>query len=287
MITWLVTPFTYEFMQRGLFAAIMVGILCAVMGCYVVLRSMAFMGDALAHAILPGVAVAYILKVNILFGALAAGILVSIGISYSSSSKRIKEDTAIGIFFSTALAIGVALISSIRTYAVDLTHIMFGNVLGVESKDLWQTGIISMVVIGMVIVCYRQFLVISFDPVLASTIGYPVQILNNLMLVLMTLTIIVSIQTVGVGMAAAMLVTPAATAQLVSRRLPTMIGISIGISVFSSIAGLYFSYYANISSGAAIVLIAALIFLTAFLFVPVWSQSRLRQPDNSVISNIP
>jgi manganese/iron transport system permease protein len=268
MISWLMVPLSYGFMQRGLLAAIMVGILCAVIGCYVVLRSMAFLGDALAHAILPGIAVAYLLNGNLTVGALIAAIAVAIGIGYFSRQGTIKEDTAIGILFTAALALGVALISSIRTYAVDLSHILFGNLLGVGVTDLVLTGGLGLLVLLTVIFLYNQFLVVSFDPVLSATLRLPTELLRNLMLILLAVTIVVSLQTVGVGLVAAMLVTPAATAYLVVRRLPAMMLLSAGIGAVSSIVGLYLSYYINIASGSAIVLTATLIFVVVYLFSP-------------------
>src|SRR5512143_1872340 len=175
---WLLHPLTYEFMQRGLAAAVIVGVLCAVVGCYVVLRSMAFLGDALAHAILPGVAVAYLLGGSLILGALVAAILVALGISFFSREGIIKEDTAIGILFAAALSLGVALISSIRSYAVDLSHILFGNVLGVSSDDLLLTAVIGLLVLATTFICYRPFLVIVFDPILAATLRLPADFLR-------------------------------------------------------------------------------------------------------------
>jgi ABC-type Mn2+/Zn2+ transport system permease subunit len=275
---WLITPLIYEFMQRGLLASLMVGILCAVVGCYVVLRSMAFLGDALAHAILPGVAVAYLVKGDLLIGALVAAILVALGIGFLSRQGTLKEDTAIGILFAGALALGVALISTIKTYALDLTHILFGNVLGVSVNDLWLTAILGLIVLTTIVLLYKEFLVISFDPVLAATLRLPAELLRNVMLILLALTIVVSLQTVGVGLVAAMLVTPGATAYLLTRRLPTMMGIAALIGAFSSVAGLYVSFYINVASGAVVVLIATAIFLLAFLFAPtrgiVWRARR-------------
>jgi ABC-type Mn2+/Zn2+ transport system permease subunit len=279
MIDFLLEPFVYAFMQRGLLAALMVGVLCSVIGCYVVLRGMAFLGDALAHAILPGVAIAYLLGANLLLGALIAALVVALGIGLFTHQGAVKEDTAIGILFAAALALGVALISSIRTYAVDLSHILFGNVLGVSLSDLWLTGAISVVVLGAVALCYKQFLVISFDPILAATLRLPVQRLRYLLLWLLGATVVISMQTVGVGLAAAMLVTPAATAYLLTRRLISMMIVSACLGAVSSLAGLYLSYYANIASGAAIVLAASLLFLLAFLFSPtrgVIAQLRRR-----------
>jgi manganese/iron transport system permease protein len=184
MMEWLITPFSYSFMLRGLLAGIMVGILCSIVGCYVVLRSMAFLGDALAHAILPGVAIAYLLKGNLVIGALIAALIVALGIGIFSRRGAIKEDTAIGIMFTAALALGVALISSIRTYAVDLSHILFGNMLGVSNADLWLIGILGVIVLITVFVLYKPFLLISFDPVHAATLRLPVDLLRNLMLIL-------------------------------------------------------------------------------------------------------
>lgn len=253
-------------MQRGLAAAVMVGILCAVMGTYVVLRGMAFLGDALAHAILPGVAVAYLLGGNLLLGALAAAVIVALLIGMFSRQGVVKEDTAIGILFAAALALGVALISSIRTYAVDLSHILFGNVLGVSPADLWLTSALGAGILLTVFLLYRPFLVISFDPVLAATLRLPTELLRNLMLVLLSVTVVISLQTVGIGLVAAMLVTPAATAYLLARRLLPMMLLSAVIGAFSALVGLYLSYYLNIVSGSAIVLTATTIFLVVFAF---------------------
>jgi ABC-type Mn2+/Zn2+ transport system permease subunit len=275
---WIMTPLAYAFMQRGMAAALMVGVLCAILGCYVVLRSMAFLGDAMAHAVLPGVAIAYLLGGNLLFGALAAAVVVALGIGFFSRGGAVKEDTAIGILFTAALALGIALISSIRTYAVDLSHILFGNVLGVSQADLWITAALGTVILAITLLSYKPFLLISFDPVLASTLRLPVEFYRTLMLVLLAFTIVISIQSVGVGLVAAMLVTPGATAYLLTRRLPTMMAIAAGVGAVSSIIGLYASYYLNIASGSAIVLTATLCFLAAFLFAPgrgfVWQKLR-------------
>jgi len=282
MMDWLLEPLRYEFMTRGLLAALMVGVICSVIGCYVVLRSMAFMGDALAHAILPGVAIAYLLKGDLLIGALAAAIVVALGIGFVSRQGAIKEDTAIGVFFAAALALGVLLMSTARTFATDLTHILFGNVLGVSPADLALTAGLGVIVLLAIALLYKPFLVISFDTVLATTLRWPVGLLRATMLVLLALTIVVSLQTVGVGLVAAMLVTPAATAYLLTRRLPAMMLTAASIGALSSLAGLYLSYYLNVASGAAVVLVATAIFLAAFLFAPgrgmvwVWQMQRRR-----------
>jgi ABC-type Mn2+/Zn2+ transport system permease subunit len=229
---------------------------------------MAFLGDALAHAILPGVAIAYLFGGNLLIGALVAAVVVALIIGFFSRGGVIREDTAIGILFAAALSLGVALISSIRTFAVDLTHILFGNILGVSPEDLLLVGLLSGLVLVILLALYRPFLVISFDPVLAKTLRLPAEGLRNLMLILLAVTIVVSMQTVGIGLVAAMLVTPAAAAYLLTRRLPTMMAVSALIGAASSVMGLYLSYYLNIASGAAIVLVATGFFLLAFFFSP-------------------
>ncbi len=278
MIAFLLNPLGYTFIQRGLLAALMVGVICAIIGCYVVLRSMAYLGDALAHAILPGVAVAYLFGGNLTLGALVAAVIVALGIGALSRQGTIKEDTAIGILFAAALSLGVALISSIRSYAVDLSHILFGNVLGVSQGDLYITAGLGALILGAVALLYKPFLVISFDPVLAATLRLPRELLRNLLLVLLALTIVVSLQTVGVGLVAAMLVTPAATAYLLVRRLAPMMALAALFGALSSVVGMYASYYLNVASGAAIVLTATAIFLLAFFFAPrkglVWGWVR-------------
>ena len=268
MIHWLTQPFTLEFMQRALIASLIVGVVCSVLGCFVVLRAMAFLGDALAHAILPGVAIAYLLGANLLAGALIAALVVAVGIGLFSRRGAVKEDTAIGILFAAALALGVVLISTVRSYAVDLTHILFGNVLGVSTGDLWLTGILAAAVLATVFLLYKEFLLASFDPVLAHTLGRRPELLRFVMLILLALTVVVSLQTVGVGLVAAMLVTPAATAYLLTRRLSRMMALSAVIGAISSVAGLYFSYYLNVASGAAVVLTATVVFMVAFVAAP-------------------
>ncbi|MCZ2121145.1 MAG: metal ABC transporter permease [Anaerolineales bacterium] len=269
-MNWLLEPLTYQFMQRGLLASVIVGVLCAVMGTYVVLRGMAFLGDAMAHAILPGVAVVYLFGGNLLLGAGVAAIAVALGIGFFSKQGDIKEDTAIGILFAAALALGIALISAMQTYAVDLSHILFGNVLSVSASDLWLIAGLSFLILLTVAIFYKQFLVASFDPALAATLRLPTELLRNLMLILLALTVVVSLQTVGVSLVAAMLVTPAATAYLLARRLLPMMLISAALGALSSVIGLYLSYYLNIVSGSAIVLTATFLFLLGFL----WKRAK-------------
>jgi ABC-type Mn2+/Zn2+ transport system permease subunit len=280
MIGWLTEPFTLGFMQKALVASVTVGVVCAVIGCYIVLRSMAFLGDALAHAILPGVAVAYLVGANLLAGALVAGVIVAVGISYVSRAGTIKEDTAIGIFFAAALALGVVLISTTRTYAVDLTHVLFGNVLGVTVTDLWISGLLALAVLVAILLLYKRLLVVSFDPVLGQTLGLHTHALRTGLFLMLAATIVVALKTVGVALVAAMLVTPPAAAYLLTRRLPTMMAMSALIGVVSAVGGLYVSYYLGVASGGAMVLVATAIFVVAFLFAPergvLWRLTRRR-----------
>jgi manganese/iron transport system permease protein len=281
VIGWLTEPFTLGFMQKALVASVIVGVVCAVLGCYIVLRSMAFLGDALAHAILPGVAVSYLFGANLLAGALVAGLIVAVGISYVTRAGTIREDTAIGIFFAGALALGVVLISTMRTYAIDLTHVLFGNVLGVTVADLWITGGLAFLVLGAILLLYKRLLVVSFDPILGETLGLHTQALRTGLFLMLAATIVVALRTVGVALVAAMLVTPPAAAYLLTRRLPVMMGVSALIGVVSAVGGLYASYYLNVASGGAMVLVATVIFVLAFLFAPerglVWRRGRRSQ----------
>ncbi len=268
-ISWLVEPLQYEFMQRGMIAAVLVGIVCAVVGTYVVLRGMAFFGDALAHTILPGIAIGYLItggaRDTLFWWALGTAVLAALGIGAISKQAEIKEDTAIGIIFAGMFALGIALISTVRSYAVDLSHFLFGDVLGVSAQSLWLIIIFGAIVLLIIGAFYKEFLTLSFDPILAATLRLPVNLLNNLLLCLIAVTVAVSLQTVGVALMVAMLVTPAATAYLLTNRLPVMMALSALFAALSGVIGLYLSYYLSIASGAAIVLTATLFFLLAFL----------------------
>jgi manganese/iron transport system permease protein len=281
----LTTPLSYPFMVRGLMASIVVGVVCATVGTYVVLRGMAFFGDALAHAILPGVAVGYLIgggaRGPLFWGAMFASILASLGIGALSKGRHLKEDTAIGVIFAGMFALGIALISTVRSYTVDLTHFLFGDVLGVSQSDLWLTVGLGGLVILIILAFYKEFMVLSFDPVLAATMRLPSVLLHYLLLVLIAVTIVVSLQTVGIALMVAMLVTPAATAYLLARRLPPMMVFGATVGALSAVIGLYVSFYANIASGAAIVLVCTVFFIFAFLFAPskgvLWSYLRKRR----------
>lgn len=265
---WLLDPLQYTFITRALLAAVIVGVVCSVLGTYVVLRGMAFFGDALAHTILPGVVIAFLLGWPLAVGALVFGVLTAVGIGVLTERGDLKEDTAIGVVFAGFFALGVALLSMTGSYTVDLAHFLFGNLLGVTQADLWTTAVLGAIVLVTIFLFYKEFLVVSFDPVLAVTLRLPTTFLRYLLLILIAVTIVVSLQVVGIALMLAMFVTPAATASLLTRRLPTMMGVSAGIGAFSGVAGVYASYYLNVASGPAVVLVATTIFALVFLFAP-------------------
>lgn len=275
---WILEPLRYPFMLRGLAAVLLVGVVSGVLGTYIILRGMALFGNALAHAVLPGVAVAYLLagssQTALFVGGLTAGIVTAFGIG-AISKEGVKEDTATGVIFVSMFALGIALISTVRSYSTDLTHFLFGNVLGVAATDLWLIGIFSGLVLLTIFGFYKEFMVISFDPVLARTLRLPSTFLNYLLLLLIAVTIVLSLQTVGIALMTAMLVTPAATASLLTRRLPVMMAISAALGAISGATGLYLSFYINVASGPAIVLVCTAFFLLALVFSP--SQGILKR----------
>jgi manganese/iron transport system permease protein len=285
----LLDPLRFPFMQRGLLAAVLVGIVCSVVGTFVVLRGMAFFGSALAHAILPGVALGYMAgggssadRGTLFWWALGAAILSALGIGTITRGGRVKEDSAIGIVFVGMFALGIALISAVRSFAVDLSHFLFGNVLGVSSGDLWRIAIAGGLVLLIVRLLYRELVAIAFDETHAITLRLPVTALNYLLLVLIAVVVVVALQTVGIALVLAMLVTPATTAFLLTNRLPVMMALAALIGALSSVGGLYLSYYISIASGAAIVLVCTAVFLLVFLVAPrrgwLWRSLIRRQP---------
>ena len=278
----LLEPLSYAFMQRGLLAVLLVGIVCAAVGTYMVLRGMAFFGDALAHAILPGVAIGYLAgggaQGPLFWWALAAAVLTSVGIGALSRATHLREDTAIGIVFAGMFALGIALISTVRSYSVDLVHFLFGDVLGVSPADLRWMGFFGGLIVLIVLLFYKEFLVLSFDPTLAATLRLPGRFLEYLLLVLIAVAIVVSLKTVGVTLMVAMLITPAATASLLTRRLPVLMSLAAGIGALSGVIGLYLSFYVNVASGSAIVLTCTAIFALVWLGRTILRSRRDRLP---------
>ncbi|WP_413230425.1 iron chelate uptake ABC transporter family permease subunit [Exiguobacterium sp. K1] len=257
----------YDFLQKALVTSVMVGIICGVIGCFIILRGMSLMGDAISHAVLPGVAISYLLGINFFIGAVATGLLTALGIGFVSQNSRIKNDTAIGILFTSAFALGIILISFLRSSS-DLYHILFGNVLAVRPSDMWMTLAIGLLVLTAIFLFYKELLVTSFDPTMAAAYGLSTRLIHYLLMTMLTLVTVASLQTVGIILVVAMLITPAATAYLLTNRLSRMIFLSAGLGTISSVIGLYFSFTYNLSSGASIVLVATALFALVFIFSP-------------------
>jgi ABC-type Zn uptake system ZnuABC Zn-binding protein ZnuA/ABC-type Mn2+/Zn2+ transport system permease subunit len=262
----LIHPTRFEFMRRALVVALIIGIVGGVVGSYAILRGWALLGDAVSHSVLPGVALAYILRLDLFLGALGAGLAAAIGIGVLERKTRIKRDAILGIIFTAAFALGIAMISAIRSVAVDLLHMLFGNILAVSLYDMLMTSIAGVLALAIIILLYRELMIYSFDPVLAHSFGLRATVLHYILMGLMTLAIVVALRSVGVVLVVAMLITPAATAYLISKRLNEMMAKAAIIGAISAVTGLYISYYLNIASGASMVLIAAIIFAATVVY---------------------
>jgi manganese/iron transport system permease protein len=256
------------FMQRGLAAAVVVGIVCAVMGAFVVLRGLAFIGDAVSHAAFPGLVIAYLLGIPLYIGGAVAAVATALAIGWVSRRGQLRFDTAVGVLFAGMFALGIALFSSIDDYVADLFSYLLGNVLGITFMDVVQVTVLGAIVVGIVFVLRKEFLYASFDPAGAAASGLPVDWLDYLLLGLIGVTIVVSIQTVGIILVVAMLVTPAATAQMLVDRFWDLVRVAVAVAVLSAVVGLYASYYLNLASGASIVLAETVCFFVALLFSP-------------------
>ncbi|MDM5225264.1 metal ABC transporter permease [Cytobacillus sp. NJ13] len=276
----------YGFLQKALLTSVMVGIICGVIGCFIILRGMALMGDAISHAVLPGVAISYMLGVNFFFGAVISGVITAIAIGFVSQNSRIKHDTSIGIMFTAAFASGIIIITMLKS-STDLYHILFGNVLAVRLSDMWITLGISLIVLTAVYLFYKELLVTSFDETMGAAYGLPVRFIHYFLMTLLTMVTVASLQTVGIILVVAMLITPAAAAYLLTERLWMMIFLAAGIGVISSIVGLYFSFTYNLASGATIVISATAIFILVFLFSPkhglIWKSLKVKKKRASLV----
>ena len=261
-------PWTYEFMQRAVIAAVIVGMVSAVVGSFVILKGMAFIGDALPHASFGGVAVAFALGVNLHLGGAVAALLTALLIGLVAQRGRVRYDTAIGIIFVAAFALGILIVSRQSGYVADLFSFVFGNVLGVTWGDVWLTAGLGAFILLAVALFYKELLFTSYDPSMAAASGVPVAAMQYGLLALVGLTVVVALQVMGIVLVLALLVTPAATAQLLTRRLPPMMAVAALVGVLSSLVGLYIAYYADVAASAAIVLTATGFFALAFLFAP-------------------
>lgn len=258
---------TYGFLQKALITSIMVGIICGVIGSFIVLRGMALMGDAISHAVLPGVAISYMLGISYFYGAVVTGVLTAFGIGAITQNSRIKNDSSIGLVFSAFFALGIILITKAGS-ATDLTQILFGNVLSVRTSDMWLTLIIGAIVIFVVVLFFKELLISSFDETMAAAYGLNTRFIHYAIMFLLTLVTVASLQTVGVILVVSMLITPASTAYLLTDRLSVMVVLAAFFGALSAVIGLYFSFLYNLPSGPVIALVTTGIFLIAFLFAP-------------------
>ncbi len=257
----------FHFLQNALITAIVIGIVGGAVGCFIILRGMSLMGDAISHAVLPGVAISFILGINFFIGAIIFGLLASTMITYIKSNSIIKSDTAIGITFSSFLALGIILIG-VANSSTDLFHILFGNILAVQDLDMWITIAVALLVLTTITIFFRPLLLTTFDPTLAKSIGVKVTFYHYLLMVILTLVAVTAMQSVGTILIVALLITPAATAYLYANSLKTMIFLSSGFGALASVLGLFIGYSFNIAAGSSIVLTSALLFLISFFIAP-------------------
>ncbi len=280
MLEALIEPLQYSFMQRSLVIAVLVGIICAVVGSYLMVQRLALLGDAISHSVLPGLAIAFMIGADIFVGAFIAGVLSTVVITLIRTRSPIKEDAAMGIVFSAFFALGITLITIIqKDNKIDLNHFLFGNILGVTFDEVRNTAIISAIVVTVVVLLYKELLFYTFDPLGAQAAGLPVNLLNFGLMVLIALTIVASLTAVGVILVLALLITPGATAYLLVKRLNQMMILGAVIGIVASISGMYISYFFNLPSGPAIVLVASAFFTLALLFSP--SQGILTYPQSN------
>ena len=260
---WLVEPFRHGFMQNAFAAAVLVSLTCATAGVYVVLRRMAFIGGAIAHTVLPGLVVAFLRGWSLFGGALVAGIVTALGIGWISRRGLVREDTAIGVFFTAMFALGIAIFSVVRTFR-DLFALLFGDILAISPSDLILLAIIAAVVVGVLALFHKELELTSVDPTHAAALGLNPDRVRYGLLLLLALAVVAGIQAVGIILTSALLVTPAATATLLSDRLPRMLATSVAVAIVASVTGLYASFYLDVAPGAAIVLAATACFFIAW-----------------------
>ncbi|WP_287129592.1 metal ABC transporter permease [Candidatus Cyanaurora vandensis] len=264
---WFAEPLQYEFIRKAILVSAIVGVVCSALSCYITLKGWSLMGDAVSHSVLPGVVLSYIVNAPFSIGAFIFGLGSAIGIGFVKSQTRIKEDASMGIVFTGCFALGLVLISKTPSN-IDLQHILFGNVLGISNEDMLQTFIISGITLVTIIVLRKDLLLFCFDPTHARSIGLNTQFLNYMLLALLSLTIVAAQQTAGITLVVAMLITPGATAYLLTDRFDWMLGIAVGIGVFSSVIGTYLSYHFDGSTGGSIVLLMTLFFIVTMVFAP-------------------
>jgi manganese/iron transport system permease protein len=270
-----VVPLSYGFMQRALIVAVLVGAVCAVLSCYLVLKGWSLMGDAISHAVLPGIVIAFVLGLPLAVGAFAAGLGCAVATGYLKENSRVKEDTVMGIVFSGMFGFGLVLFTKVETDQ-HLNHILFGNMLGVSVRDLAETGIVAGGTLLAVLIKRRDLLLYCFDPQHARAIGLPVRALHYGLLALLSLTIVASLKAVGIILVIAMLIAPGAIAFLLTSSFERMLPIAASVAIGSSVIGTIASFHIDGASGPCIVLVQMIVFVLAFLFAPRRGLLRLR-----------
>ncbi len=279
MIETLLSPLGYEFFVRALAAAALVGLVCAVVGSYMILRGLSYMGDAISHAAFPGVVAAYLVNGPFYVGAAIAAVLTALAIGWIGRRARLRSDTVIGVLFAGMFGLGVLMFSAIPTYVGDLFGFLFGDILGISVMDLVALAVLGGLVLLVVAALWKQFLYATFDPLGAGASGLDVVALDYLFLALIATTIVVSLQAVGIILVVAMLTTPAATAQLLTVRFGRLMALAAAIGIGTAIGGLYASYFLDVASGATIVVLQTLLFLAVLVFGPrTGLLARIRQP---------
>lgn len=267
LIQWFIAPLQHEFMLKAILVSALVGVVCSALSCYMTLKGWALMGDAVSHAVMPGVAVAYALNLPFAVGAFVFGVGSVIAIGFIKAKTRVKEDTVIGIVFTGFFAFGLVLISKVRS-SIDLTHILFGNVLGISNDDIIQTVIISAITLTTLAILRKDLILFCFDSTYARSIGLNITFLYYVLLSLLSLTAVAGLQTVGIILVVAMLVTPGATAYLLTDSFDRMLPIAMASGVFSSVVGTYISYHIDGSTGGCIVVLQTLLFVITMIFAP-------------------
>ena len=270
---YIIDPLQYDFMLKAIIVSSLVGVVCAILSCFLVLKRWSLMGDAVSHSVLPGVVLAYAIGIPFSIGAFVFGLGGVLGIGYIKQKVRLKDDAVIGIVYTTLFALGLVLVSKIPSN-IDLMHILFGYVLGISDTDAWQVGAIAVGVIAVLLALRKSLLLYIFDPSHAQALRLPVQFFHYLLLVLLALTVVASVQTVGIILVIAMLITPGAIAHLLTDRFDKMLAISAIVSVVACTVGAYASYYFDVSTGGAMVLVLGALFIVAFLFAPRYGIFR-------------
>lgn len=263
----IIQPLQYDFMLKAIVVSSLVGAVCALLSCFLVLKRWSLMGDAVSHSVLPGVVLAYVVGIPYSIGAFVFGLAGVLGIGYVKQRVRLKDDAVIGIVYTTLFALGLVLVSKVPSN-IDLAHILFGYVLGISDIDAWQVGFIALGVIAVLVSLRRSLLLYIFDPAHASAIRLNTSFYHYLLLTLLALTVVAAVQTVGIVLVVAMLITPGAIAHLLTDRFDYMLAIAVGSSVFACVAGAYASYYFDMSTGGAMVLVLGVLFAVTFVFAP-------------------